>query len=184
MRAQTAFFVTSRTCGGGRALHQRRSGHPLSRHGFGLPGRFVVALSPCPPLWVVAECSCVPLAPAPVVQPFFRSGCGPVVSWPSPHRRLDREEVDWLRTDCLPHSDFQTCPQISMKRSQPLQGRPLGTHLKGGGEAQPPGPRRPSERNDPTQHAEGTMGDCPGPRKETATRRNVTQGAQPPPSSD
>ena len=38
------------------------------------------------------------------------------------------------------------------------------------------GPQRPTERRDPTQHAKGRTGDCPGPRKETATRRNVTQG--------
>ena len=37
-------------------------------------------------------------------------------------------------------------------------------------------PQRPTERSDPTQHAKGTTGDCPGPRKETTTRRNVTQG--------
>ena len=37
-------------------------------------------------------------------------------------------------------------------------------------------PQRPTERSDPTQHAKGRTGDCPGPRKETATRRNVTMG--------
>ena len=37
-------------------------------------------------------------------------------------------------------------------------------------------PQRPTERSDPTQHAKGRTGDCPGPRKEAATRRNVTQG--------
>ena len=37
-------------------------------------------------------------------------------------------------------------------------------------------PQRPTESNDPTQHAKGRTGDCPGPRKETTTRRNVTQG--------
>ena len=37
-------------------------------------------------------------------------------------------------------------------------------------------PQRPTESSDPTQHAKGRTGDCPGPRKETATRRNVTQG--------
>ena len=37
-------------------------------------------------------------------------------------------------------------------------------------------PQRPSERIDPTQHAKGRRGDCPGPRKETTTRRNVTRG--------
>ena len=37
-------------------------------------------------------------------------------------------------------------------------------------------PQRPTERSDPKQHAKGRPGDCPGPRKETRTRRNVTQG--------
>ena len=37
-------------------------------------------------------------------------------------------------------------------------------------------PQRPTESNDPTQHAKGRTGDCPGPRKETTTRRNVTRG--------
>ena len=37
-------------------------------------------------------------------------------------------------------------------------------------------PQRPTERSDPPQHAKGRTGDCPGPRKETATRRNVTRG--------
>ena len=37
-------------------------------------------------------------------------------------------------------------------------------------------PQRPTESSDPAQHAKGRTGDCPGPRKETTTRRNVTQG--------
>ena len=37
-------------------------------------------------------------------------------------------------------------------------------------------PQRPTERSDPMQHAKGRTGDCPGPRKGTATRWNVTQG--------
>ena len=37
-------------------------------------------------------------------------------------------------------------------------------------------PQRPSERSDRTQRAKGRTGDCPGPRKETTTRRNGTQG--------
>ena len=32
------------------------------------------------------------------------------------------------------------------------------------------------ESSDPTQHTKGRTGDRPGPRKETTTRRNVTQG--------
>ena len=35
-------------------------------------------------------------------------------------------------------------------------------------------PQRPSERSDPTQHAEGRTGDCPGPRKETTFLRVIT----------
>ena len=37
-------------------------------------------------------------------------------------------------------------------------------------------PWRSTERSDPTQHAKGGTGECPGPRKETTTGRNVTQG--------
>ena len=37
-------------------------------------------------------------------------------------------------------------------------------------------PQRPTESSDPTQHAKGRTGDCPGPCKETTTQRNVTQG--------
>ena len=40
-------------------------------------------------------------------------------------------------------------------------------------------PQRPTERSDPTQHAKGRTGDRPGPRKETTTRRTVTQGGRP-----
>ena len=37
-------------------------------------------------------------------------------------------------------------------------------------------PQRPTERSDPTQHAKGRTGDCPGPCKGTTTRRHVTWG--------
>ena len=37
-------------------------------------------------------------------------------------------------------------------------------------------PQRPTKRSDPTQHANGRTGDCPGPRKGATTRRNVTEG--------
>ena len=37
-------------------------------------------------------------------------------------------------------------------------------------------PQRPTESNNPTQHAKGRTGDCPGPCTGTTTRRNVTQG--------
>ena len=37
-------------------------------------------------------------------------------------------------------------------------------------------PQRPTESSNPTQHAKGRTGDCPGPRKGATTRRNVTRG--------
>ena len=37
-------------------------------------------------------------------------------------------------------------------------------------------PQRPTESSDPTQHAKGRTGDCPGPRKGATTRRTVTRG--------
>ena len=37
-------------------------------------------------------------------------------------------------------------------------------------------PQRSTERSDPMQHAKGRTDDCPGPRKESATRGTVTQG--------
>ena len=37
-------------------------------------------------------------------------------------------------------------------------------------------PQRPTESSDPTQHAKGRTGDCPGLRKGATTRRNFTQG--------
>ena len=37
-------------------------------------------------------------------------------------------------------------------------------------------PQRPPESSDPTQHAKGRTGDCPGPCKGATTGRNVTQG--------
>ena len=62
---------------------------------------------------------------------------------------------------------------------------PKGDTLEGGVSAsakthqQEHRPQRPTEHSDPTQHAKGKTGDCPGPRKETAPGRNVTQGGLP-----
>ena len=41
--------------------------------------------------------------------------------------------------------------------------------------------QRPTDSNDPTQHAKGRTGDRPGPCKGATTGRNVTQGGLPPP---
>ena len=43
------------------------------------------------------------------------------------------------------------------------------------------GLHQPTGRTDPPQRAKARAGDCPGPRKETATRRSVTQRGPPPP---
>ena len=53
---------------------------------------------------------------------------------------------------------------------------------------QEPRPQRPTEHSDPTQHAKGRTGDCPGPRKEaTTSNSNATQchtgGGTSPPSN-
>ena len=37
-------------------------------------------------------------------------------------------------------------------------------------------PQRPTERSDPTQHAKGRPGDCPGPRKETTQPDGMSHG--------
>ena len=37
-------------------------------------------------------------------------------------------------------------------------------------------PQRPTASSNPTQHVKERTGNCPGPRKETTTRRSVTQG--------
>ena len=39
--------------------------------------------------------------------------------------------------------------------------------------------QRPTERSDPTQHAKGRTGDCPGPRKGATTRRTVPVSPRP-----
>ena len=44
-------------------------------------------------------------------------------------------------------------------------------------------PQRPTESSNPTQHAKGRTGDCPGPRKGATNRRNVTQGGDERPGS-
>ena len=67
-----------------------------------------------------------------------------------------------------------------MPLTPPLMPVALG-HLHGtrqhrGEHQQEHRPQRPTERSDPTQHAKRRTGDCPGPRKETATRRTVTRG--------
>ena len=63
----------------------------------------------------------------------------------------------------LPHT---AQPQHTNHRAPRTQKRHQQEHWQ----------QQPTESSDPMQHAKGRTGDCPGPRKETTTRRNVTQG--------
>ena len=115
---------------------------------------------------------------------------------PHAHGNAVRQVVDGLRTEvCVGSKNSQTTPGNNQRNPQyanywaPLtRKRHIPPHP-----AQPQHtndwaprtqkrhqqeyrPQWPTERSDPTQHAEGRTGDCPGPRKETTTRRNVTQG--------
>ena len=114
---------------------------------------------------------------------------------PHAHRNAVRQAMDGLRTEVWGQQKQSTDPGNNQHNPQyanywaPLtRKRHIPTHP-----AQPRHtnywaprtrkrhqqehrPQRPTERSDPTQHAKGRTGDCPGPRKETTTRRNVTQG--------
>ena len=64
--------------------------------------------------------------------------------------------------------------KLALGVRETVAGQRLGALEGGGGGGVRP--QRPAESSDPTQHAKGRTGDCPRPRKETTTRRNVTQG--------
>ena len=78
------------------------------------------------------------------------------------------------------HFTLHPRPQKAQSEKRPLHETRPRSHGGGGGgrHQQEHRPQRPTERSDPTQHAKGRTGDCPGPRKETTTRRNVTQGGE------
>ena len=128
-----------------------------------------------------------------VAEPIFVPPQGP---WPSGRRRSGRICCRWLGwwRPC-PGRRFYFGPRrvraVAYCRSA---GRFVGWGLGwsgfvecrlrvrlqrggGGGHQQEHRPQRPTESSDPTQHAKGRPGDCPGPRKETTTKRNVTQEA-------
>ena len=69
---------------------------------------------------------------------------------------------------------------LTHKRHQPQPAQPQDTNdgapRKCKQHQQKHRPQQLPKRNDPTQHAKGRTGDCPGPYKETAIRGNVTQG--------
>ena len=68
-----------------------------------------------------------------------------------------------------------THPRLCGVSQTVRQGRDWGGTL-GSRTRKHRGADRKTERSDPTQHAKGRTGDCPGPCKGATTRRNVTRG--------
>ena len=114
---------------------------------------------------------------------------------PGPHRNTARQAMDGLRTEVCERQKQSNDPRNNQHNPQcanywapltrkwhipphPAQPqhtndwapRPQKRHQR------EHRPQRPTERSDPTQHAKGRTGDCPGPHKGATTRRNVTQG--------
>ena len=123
---------------------------------------------------------------------------GPDSAWrnraPGPHRNTARQAMDGLWTEVCGQQKQSNDPRnqhnpqhanywapLTRKRHippHPAQPR----HTNDGAprtqkrHQQEHRPQRPTARSDSTQHAKGRAGDCPGPRKETMTQRNVTRG--------
>ena len=113
-------------------------------------------------------------------------------------RSLECAALGVWGSNFLPDQKFSPVPLAPIRLGHPLApSAPLKPqhHRRGGGggggghwaprtrkrHQQEHRPQWPTESSDPTQHAKGRTGDCPGPRKETTTRRNVTQGGWTPP---
>ena len=89
------------------------------------------------------------------------------------HRNTERQVVDGLRTEVCgrqKQSNNQHNNQHSPQYANHWAPQTRKRHQ------QEYRPQRPTERSDPTQHAKGRTGDCPGPRKGATTVTNVTQG--------
>ena len=126
----------------------------------------VTDLSPTPPLvvYVPLRMCGLPIQRAPFVMlpylPFLESSLLLLL------RVMPR--LCW--TCAVAHRLWVSAARAPFSNLAPLGGG-------GGGRArQEHRPQRPTERSDPTQHAEGRTGDCPGPREGATTRRNVTRG--------
>ena len=114
---------------------------------------------------------------------------------PGPHRNAARQAMDGLWTEVCGQQNQSNDPRNNQHNPQyanywgpltrkrhipPPPAQPRHTNdwapRTRNRHQQEHRPQRPTERSDPTQHAKGRTGDCPGPRKETTTRRNVTRG--------
>ena len=112
-----------------------------------------------------------------------------------PHRNTARQAMDGLWTEArgqqkqsndpgnnqhIPQYANYWAPLTRRRHTIPHPAQPQHTNHWAPGtrkrHQQEHRPQRPTERSDPTQHAKGRAGDCPGPRKGATTRRTVTQG--------
>ena len=124
---------------------------------------------------------------------------GRVNAWrnraPGPHRNTARQAMDGLWTEACgqrkqsndpgnnqhnPQYANYWAPLTRKRHIPPHSAQPRHTNYWAPRtrkrHQQEHRPQRPTERSDPTQHAKGRTGDCPGPRKGATTRRNVTRG--------
>ena len=93
---------------------------------------------------------------------------------PHTHGNTARQVVDGLRTEVCGQQKQSNNPRNNQHNPSTPK---TGLHKHGNDTSRSTG-QRPTESSDLTQHAKGRTGDCPGPRKETTTRRNATQGVQ------
>ena len=92
---------------------------------------------------------------------------------PHAHRNTARQAMDGLWTEARGQQKQSNDPG----NNQHSPNTPTtGLRERGNEHQQEHRPQRPTESSDPTQHAKGRTGDCPGPRKETTTQENVTRG--------
>ena len=104
--------------------------------------------------------------------PGVRTACGQRCVWTAKTVKRPRQQPAQLPIrQLLSAADAQTAHPATSSTAPAHQ--PLGSV---NAETTPAGAPAAAADSDPTQHAKGRTGDCPGPRKETATRGNVTRG--------
>ena len=114
---------------------------------------------------------------------------GPDSAWrnraPGPHGNTARQATDGLWTEARGQRKQSNDPQYAnywarKRHIPPHSAQPQHTNhwapRTRKRHQREHRPQRPTESSDPTQHAKGRTGDCPGPREGATTRRNVTRG--------